>query len=101
MAYTDFVQAIVMLVGMLWILISTLQAVGGFAEGNRKVGQINQNLLTMWGADLHYQAQWGVILGGAHDIFYRLSGLAACGGIAYGYETALGGARCGRVLHDL
>ena len=62
-AYTDFVQAIVMLVGMLWILISTLQAVGGFAEGNRKVGQINQNLLTMWGADLHYQAQWGVILG--------------------------------------
>ena len=62
-AYTDFVQAIVMLVGMLWILISTLQAVGGFAEGNRKVGQINQNLLTMWGADLHYQGQWGVILG--------------------------------------
>ena len=62
-AYTDFVQAIVMLVGMLWILIATLQAVGGFAEGNRKVGQINQNLLTMWGADLHYQAQWGVILG--------------------------------------
>ena len=62
-AYTDFVQAIVMLVGMLWILIATLQAVGGFAEGNRKVGQINQNLLTMWGADLHYQGQWGVILG--------------------------------------
>ena len=62
-AYTDFVQAIVMLVGMLWILIATLQAVGGFAEGNRKVGAINQNLLTMWGADLHYQGQWGVILG--------------------------------------
>ena len=62
-AYTDFVQAIVMLVGMLWILIATLQAVGGFAEGNHKVGAINQNLLTMWGADLHYHGQWGVILG--------------------------------------
>ena len=62
-AYTDFVQAIVMLIGMVWILIATLQHVGGFTAGNNAVGEINANLLTMWGADLNYQGQWGVILG--------------------------------------
>ena len=62
-AYTDFVQAIVMLIGMVWILIATLQHVGGFTAGNNAVGEINTNLLTMWGAELEYQGQWGVILG--------------------------------------
>lgn len=62
-AYTDFVQAIVMLVGMMWILIASVQAVGGFTAGNEAIGEINPNLLTMWGADLQYQGQWGVILG--------------------------------------
>jgi hypothetical protein len=62
-AYTDFVQAIVMLIGMVWILIATLQHVGGFTAGNNAVGEINPNLLTMWGAELEYQGQWGVILG--------------------------------------
>lgn len=62
-AYTDFVQAIVMLIGMVWIFIATLQYVGGFTQGNEKVGEINPNLLTMWGADLSYQGQWGVIVG--------------------------------------
>lgn len=62
-AYTDFVQAIVMLIGMVWILIATLQHVGGFTAGNNAVGDINTNLLTMWGAELEYQGQWGVILG--------------------------------------
>ena len=56
-AYTDFVQAIVMLIGMVWILIATLQHVGGFTAGNNAVGEINANLLTMWGADLNYQGQ--------------------------------------------
>src|SRR5690606_20701270 len=40
-AYTDFVQAIIMLVGMLWILISTLSAVGGLSEGNRLIGELD------------------------------------------------------------
>lgn len=62
-AYTDFVQAIIMVIGMVWILIATLIAIGGFTAGNEAVGQINPNLLTMWGADLGFQGQWGVILG--------------------------------------
>lgn len=62
-AYTDFLQAIVMLVGMLWILIATLTSVGGLTAGNEAVGQINPNLLSMFGAQLQYSGQWGVILG--------------------------------------
>lgn len=62
-AYTDFVQAIIMLVGMVWILIGTLMTVGGLSAGNEAIGAINPNMLTMWGADLGYQGQWGVIIG--------------------------------------
>ncbi|QGU03168.1 Sodium/proline symporter [Corynebacterium kalinowskii] len=62
-AYTDFIQAIVMLIGMLWILIATLRSVGGVTTGHERVGEVNPNLLTMWGADLQYQADWGTILG--------------------------------------
>ncbi|MGP5015611.1 sodium/proline symporter [Glutamicibacter sp. BW77] len=62
-AYTDFVQAIIMVVGMVWILIATLIAIGGFTKGNEAIGAINPNMLTMWGADLGFQGQWGVIIG--------------------------------------
>lgn len=62
-AYTDFVQAIIMLIGMVWILIACLQAVGGWTAGNEAVGQINPNLLTMWGPDGLESVQWGVIVG--------------------------------------
>ena len=63
MAYTDFVQAIIMVIGMVWILIATLIAIGGFTAGNNAIGEINPNMLTMWGADLGFEGQWGVILG--------------------------------------
>lgn len=62
-AYTDFVQAIVMLLGMLWILIATLWSVGGLGEGNRAVAELDPNLLTMWGKDLAFQGEWGIIVG--------------------------------------
>lgn len=62
-AYTDFVQAIVMVVGMLWILIATLQHVGGLTAGHEALAEANPNLLTMWGADQQYLGAWGVILG--------------------------------------
>lgn len=62
-AYTDFVQAIVMLIGMVWILVATIQAVGGLTAGNTAVREINPNLLTMWGADQQFHGQWGLILG--------------------------------------
>ncbi|KAA9393331.1 sodium/proline symporter [Kocuria coralli] len=62
-AYSDFVQAIIMVVGMLWILIASLQAVGGLTQGHEAIGNINENLLTMWGAEGQYLGAWGVILG--------------------------------------
>lgn len=62
-AYTDFAQAIIMVIGMLWILFATLDAVGGLTSGNEQVGDINANLLTMWGAELQYENAWGLILG--------------------------------------
>ncbi|GAB2748808.1 sodium/proline symporter PutP [Salinifilum aidingensis] len=62
-AYTDFVQAIVMFIGVLWILIATLMAVGGPTEGHQKVARIDETLLTMWGRGLQNQGQWGLVLG--------------------------------------
>lgn len=62
-AYTDFVQAIIMLVGMMWILIATLNAVGGLSAGNAKVAELDSSLLTMWGKSLSFEGQWGIIIG--------------------------------------
>lgn len=62
-AYTDFFQAIVMVVGMLWILIASLQYVGGLTAANENLANVNENLLTMWGAEGQYFGQWGIIIG--------------------------------------
>lgn len=62
-AYTDFFQAIVMMIGMLWILIGSLQYVGGLTAANERLGTINENLLTMWGSEGQYFGQWGIIIG--------------------------------------
>ena len=62
-AYTDFVQAIVMVIGMLWILIASLMYVGGPTALNEGLGNVNENLLTMWGAEGQYFGQWGIIIG--------------------------------------
>ena len=62
-AYTDFIQAIIMVIGMVWIVVAALMNVGGLTSGNEQVGAVNPNLLTMWGADLQYENAWGIILG--------------------------------------
>lgn len=62
-AYTDFIQAIIMLVGMMWIFLATLSAVGGFTRGNEQVGSLNPNLLTMFGPDGYQGDEWGMIIG--------------------------------------
>ncbi|GAA2086974.1 sodium/proline symporter [Brevibacterium salitolerans] len=62
-AYTDFVQAIIMLIGMLWIFIATMMAVGGLTAGNEKVAEINPNLLSMFGPDGYQGDEWGIIIG--------------------------------------
>ncbi|GAA2039052.1 sodium/proline symporter PutP [Yaniella flava] len=62
-AYTDFFQAIIMVIGMLWILIASLQYVGGLTQANQTLATVNENLLTMWGSEGQYFGQWGIIIG--------------------------------------
>src|SRR5699024_11604965 len=75
-AYTDFVQAIIMLIGMLWILIGTMQAIGGWTAGNEAVVQINPKLLTMWGPDGFEAVQWGVSRRGVRVFCLGVLGVA-------------------------
>lgn len=62
-AYTDFVQAIIMAAGVMWIMIATVIYLGGLTPAFHQIADINPNLLTMFGEDLQYQGQWGIILG--------------------------------------
>lgn len=62
-AYTDFLQALVMLVGVLWILIAALMAVGGLGSANARIAEIDPTLLTMWGRGLVNEGQWGLVIG--------------------------------------
>lgn len=62
-AYSGFLQAIIMVLGMLWILVATVKHVGGLTAGHEALGEINENLLTMWGAEGQYLGQWGIIIG--------------------------------------
>ena len=62
-AYTDFFQSLVMIVGVLWILGAALVEVGGLAAANRAIAQLEPSLVSVWGRDLGYQGQWGVALG--------------------------------------
>ena len=62
-AYTDFFQSIVMLVGVMWIVIAALSEVGGLTAANNAIGNFDPSLLTMWGRDLGFHGQWGVVAG--------------------------------------
>jgi sodium/proline symporter len=62
-AYTDFFQSLVMLLGVVWILAAALLHVGGLTEANRAIGELDPSLLSVWGKDLEYEGQWGVALG--------------------------------------
>ena len=62
-AYTDFFQSLVMLIGVLWILAAAIAHFGGFAAGNAAVGEIDPTLLSVWGRGLAFEGQWGVVMG--------------------------------------
>lgn len=62
-AYTDFFQSIVMLIGMVWIFIVTLNAVGGFTAANNAIAEIDPTYLSIWGKDLAHKGAWADILG--------------------------------------
>ncbi|MFD2130805.1 sodium/proline symporter [Pseudogracilibacillus auburnensis] len=61
--WTDFFQAIVMVIGMVGILIMGLIHVGGLSGLNASLAQIDTSYLSIWGKDLEFYGQWGVIIG--------------------------------------
>lgn len=61
--WTDFFQAIVMLIGMLGILIMGFIYIGGLGGLNASLAQIDTSYLSIWGKGLEYYGQWGVIVG--------------------------------------
>ena len=62
-AYTDFFQSLVMLIGVLWILIAALSELGGLTAANDAINSIDPTLLSVWGKDLGFHGQWGVVAG--------------------------------------
>ena len=62
-AYTDFFQSIVMLVGVVWIMVAVLAALGGPTAAHAEIAQIDPSLLTMWGRELAFEGKWGIVAG--------------------------------------
>jgi len=62
-AFTDFFQSLVMIVGVVWIAIAALVEVGGLGAANRAIAEIDPTLLSVWGRGLGYEGQWGIALG--------------------------------------
>ncbi len=62
-AYTDFFQSLVMVVGVLWVLGAALFELGGLSAANRALADLDPTLLSVWGRGLGYQGQWGIVLG--------------------------------------
>ncbi|SFE57314.1 sodium/proline symporter [Alteribacillus iranensis] len=61
--WTDFFQAIVMLLGVGGILIMGLIHVGGLSGLNAALADIDPTYLSIWGQGLEFYGQWGVVLG--------------------------------------
>ncbi|GIN22063.1 sodium/proline symporter [Siminovitchia fordii] len=62
-AWTDFIQGIIMVVGVAAIFFIALIHVGGLSALNEKLATIDITYLSIWGKDLAYYGQWGVVLG--------------------------------------
>jgi sodium/proline symporter len=62
-AYTDFFQSLVMLVGVLWILLAALAETGGLTAANDAIGSLDPTMLSVWGKGLGFEGQWGVVAG--------------------------------------
>ena len=62
-AYTDFFQSIVMVVGIVWIFGAALIYVGGWTAANEAIGQIDPTYLSIWGKGLQYKNAWGEVAG--------------------------------------
>ncbi|MDC3424413.1 sodium/proline symporter [Aquibacillus sp. 3ASR75-11] len=61
--WTDFIQGIIMVVGVVGIAILGFSKLGGLSGLNERLGQMDASYLSIWGKDLAYIGQWGVVLG--------------------------------------
>jgi len=62
-AWTDFFQSLVMLVGVVWILVASVVHLGGLTAAHEAIAAVDPTLLSVWGRELGHQGQWGVVLG--------------------------------------
>lgn len=61
--WTDFFQGIIMVLGVFGIGVMALFSVGGLSGLNAAIADIDPTYLSIWGKDLVYYGQWGVVLG--------------------------------------
>ncbi|WP_408008384.1 sodium/proline symporter [Pseudalkalibacillus sp. A8] len=61
--WTDFVQGIIMVLGVLGIGIMAFIHIDGLSGLNAALARIDPTYLSIWGKDLAYYGQWGVVLG--------------------------------------
>ena len=62
-AWTDFIQGIVMVCSMVMIFVLAWNQVGGLTGLNEQLTAIDPTLTGMWGKGNMYQGQWGVVAG--------------------------------------
>ena len=62
-AYTSFVQGLIMVLGIVGIGVLAYFEVGGLSGLNLALGNIDPTYLSIWGKDLAFYGQWGVVLG--------------------------------------
>ncbi|MCM3585350.1 sodium/proline symporter [Mesobacillus maritimus] len=60
--YTDFIQGIIMVLGVTGIAVLALNHIG-LSELNASLAALDPTYLSIWGKDLAYYGQWGVIIG--------------------------------------
>ncbi|CDQ41637.1 sodium/proline symporter [Virgibacillus salexigens] len=62
-AVSGFIQGVIMFIGVTAIGIMVLPEVGGLTGLNASLRSIDPSYLSIWGKDLIYYGQWGVIIG--------------------------------------
>jgi len=62
-AWTDFFQSAVMIIGVVWIFSAALHYLGGFTAANNAIAKIDPTYLSIWGKGLGYKGQWGQVAG--------------------------------------
>ena len=62
-AYTSFVQGLIMVFGVVGIGVLAYFRVGGLSGLNESLAKIDPTYLSIWGKDLAFYGQWGVVLG--------------------------------------